>query len=91
MFSSHPISSHHLRAALPSQFYGVVVDETPEREPRYLAMQYIPSGTLSDLIHAERYAGMRADGGRLPLADQLTALLGLFRALAYRPGPPGGG
>ena len=83
MFSSHPISSRHLRAALPSQFYGVVVDETPAREPLYLAMQYIPSGTLHDLIHGERYAAMRADGGFLPLEDQVTALLGVFRALAY--------
>ena len=61
----------------------MVVDETPAREPLYLAMQYIPSGTLHDLIHGERYAAMRADGGFLPLEDQVTTLLGVFRALAY--------
>ena len=69
-------------ARIAAQFYGVVV-ETPAREPLYLAMQYIASGTLHDLIHGERYAAMRADGGFLPLEDQVTTLLGVFRALAY--------
>jgi hypothetical protein len=70
-------------ARIAAQFYGVVVDETPAREPLYLAMQYIASGTLHDLIYGERYAAMRADGGFLPLEDQVTTLLGVFRALAY--------
>ena len=53
------------------------------QEPLYLAMQYIPSGTVHDLIHGRRYAGMRTEGGRLPLAVQTLVLVGLFRALEY--------
>ena len=37
-------------------FVGVV---TRANEPLYLALQYIPTGTLHDLLYAERYAAMR--------------------------------
>ena len=64
-------------------FFGVVCDDTTAMEPLYLAMQYVPSGTLQDLIHSERYVEMRSDEGRLPLVTQALALLGLFSALEY--------
>jgi serine/threonine protein kinase len=52
-------------------------------EPLYLAMEYIPSGTLQDLIHSERYEFLRTDERCLPLETQLVALTGLFAALEY--------
>jgi serine/threonine protein kinase len=67
-------------------FFGVVVDETPQAEPLYLAMQYIPDGTLHALIHDGRYEALRSDdgeGGCVPLGAQLVALSGLFSALEY--------
>lgn len=65
-------------------FLGVVVDDTPQMEPLYLAMQYIPSGTLGDLIHKPHYRAMRTDdAGCLPLATQVLVLDGLFAALQY--------
>ena len=64
-------------------FVGVVMDDTLAREPLYLASEYVCSGTLHELIHGEQYAGMRSDGGYLPLEVQLEALEGLFAALAY--------
>lgn len=65
-------------------FLGVVVDDTPEMEPRYLAMQYIPSGTLGDLIHSDDYEFLRTDDeGYLPLPTQALVLDGLFAALEY--------
>ena len=60
-------------------FIGLVIDQ----EPLYLALQYIPSGTLHDLIHGECYAAMRTDAGTLPLQTQLLANCGLFSALAF--------
>ena len=69
-------------------FFGVVVDDTRERAPLYLAMQYIPTGTLHDLIHSPRYLWLRdaADDGCLPLETQVVALVGLFGALEYLAG-----
>ena len=64
-------------------FFGVVCDETPAMEPLYLAMQFVPSGTLQDLIHGERHRALRSDEGFLPLMTQAVALLGLFSALEY--------
>jgi serine/threonine protein kinase len=64
-------------------FYGVVVDASPQQEPPYLMIQYIPTGTLADLIHADRYEAMRTDGGCLPFEVQIVALVGLFSALEY--------
>jgi serine/threonine protein kinase len=64
-------------------FLGVVVDDTPAAEPLYLATQYVESGTLHDLLHAATYAGMRSDGGCLPLETQLTVFVGMFAGLAY--------
>jgi serine/threonine protein kinase len=65
-------------------FFGVVVDDTPERAPLYLAMQYIPTGTLHDLVHSPRYQRLRvANGGCLPFETQIIALTGLFSALEY--------
>lgn len=61
-------------------FVGVVV---VDREPLYLATQYVPSGTLHDLIHSEKYAPMRTDKGRLPLSTQLLVNSGLFSALSF--------
>jgi serine/threonine protein kinase len=60
-------------------FVGVVGD----KEPLYLAMEYFPSGTLSDLIYGGRYAGLRTEGGKLPLRTQLIANSGLFKALEF--------
>ena len=64
-------------------FFGVVCDDTAAREPLYLAMLLVPSGTLQDLIHGERYGLMRTDERCLPLEYQLVALAGLFAALEY--------
>ena len=64
-------------------FFGVVVDDTPAKEPLYLAMQYIESGTLQDLIYGERHAAVRTDDSRLPLPTQLLALVGMFCALQH--------
>ena len=55
-------------------------------EPLYLAMQYIPTGTLQDLVHSERYRLLRRDERCLPLETQLVALTGLFSALEYLAG-----
>ena len=66
------------------EFFGVVVDDSPQQEPRFLAMEYVPSGTLRDLLYSARYATLRTDGpGCLPLAIQVLALDGLFSALEY--------
>ena len=67
-------------------FFGVVCDDTPAREPLYLAMEFIPSGTVQDLVHAERYRTMRTDDRCLPLETQLVVLSGLFAALEYLAG-----
>jgi len=64
-------------------FFGVAVDATPAREPQYLVMQYISSGSLHDVIHKERYAEMRTDASCLPLEAQVVALVGMFSALEY--------
>ena len=64
-------------------FIGVVVDSTPIAEPLYLAMQFIESGTLHDMLHAAKYAGMRSDSGCLPLETQLTVFVGMFSGLAF--------
>ena len=64
-------------------FFGVAVDNTPAREPQYLVMQYIGSGSLHDVIHKERYSEMRTDASRLPLDVQVIALVGMFSALEY--------
>lgn len=64
-------------------FIGVVVDDTPAAEPIYLATQYFDSGTLHELLYAEKYEGMRSDGGCLPLETQLTVFVGMFAGLAY--------
>ena len=60
-------------------FIGVVVDQ----EPRYLATQYVPHGTLSDLIYGDEYGDLRGDDGCLPLQPQLVAGGGIFSALAF--------
>ena len=60
-------------------FIGVVVDH----EPLYLATQYISSGTLHNLMYGEQHAGLRTDGGKLPLRTQLVANSGIFKALAF--------
>ena len=63
--------------------FGVVVDDSPRREPLYLAMQLIKTGTLQDVIHRDRYKAMRTYANCIPLAAQLTAINGLFSALEY--------
>jgi hypothetical protein len=60
-------------------FVGVVYD----REPLYLALQYLPAGTLHDMIYGERYSAMRTESGALPLPTQMVANTGLFTALAF--------
>ena len=67
-------------------FFGVAVDDTPAREPLYLVMQYIESGSLRDVIHSARYCGMRTDASCLPLETQAVALVGIFSALEYLAG-----
>ena len=64
-------------------FFGVVVDDTEAMEPLFLAMQYIPSGSLQDMIHGARYAPMRTNDACLPIEAQAVALLGMFSALQY--------
>eukprot|EP01043_Picozoa_sp_COSAG02_P041640 COSAG02_NODE_3468_length_6694_cov_2.962092_4_plen_633_part_00 len=64
-------------------FIGVVIDDTPEREPLFIAALFVESGTLYDLIYGQRHAELRSDGGYLPLDTQLVALEGLFAALEY--------
>ena len=51
-------------------FIGVVVDR--DSEPLFLATQFIPGGTLHDLIHHARYAQLRDEAGYLPLPTQLA-------------------
>ena len=53
-------------------FVGVVYD----REPLYLALQYLPAGTLHDMIYGERYSAMRTESGALPLPTQMVANTG---------------
>ena len=69
-------------------FFGVAVDDSPAREPLYLVMQYIESGSLQDVIHGARYSDMRtAESGQcLPLEVQAVALVGMFSALEYLAG-----
>ena len=64
-------------------FFGVAVDDSAAREPRYLVMQYVDSGSLQDLIHTPRYSAMRTDDACLPLEVQALALVGMFSALEY--------
>ena len=70
------------------QFVGVVVDDTEQREPLFLASEFIESGTLQELIYGERHAALRSDDGLLPLTTQLVALEGLFAALEHLSGIP---
>ena len=70
------------------QFVGVVVDDTEQREPLFLASEFIESGTLQELIYGERHAALRSDDGFLPLTTQLVALEGLFAALEHLSGIP---
>ena len=64
-------------------FFGLVVDSSPRSEPLYLAMQYIPTGTLHDMVHGKRYQALRTWGGCLPIEMQVVAMHGIFSALEY--------
>ena len=64
-------------------FIGVVIDDTPQREPLFIAALFVESGTMHDLIYGDRHAELRSDGGFLTLTTQLVALEGLFAALEY--------
>ena len=72
----------HHRNILP--FIGVVVDQYSE--PLYLATQFIPGGTLHDLIHHARYAQLRDETGCLPLSTQLAVAHDIFSGLSYLAG-----
>ena len=50
-----------------------VVDATPLAEPLYLALQYIASGSLHDVLYAPRHLALRSDGERLPLRAPLRS------------------
>ena len=65
-------------------FIGVVVDR--DSEPLYLATQFIPGGTLHDLIHHARYAQLRDEAGCLPLPTQLAVAHDIFSGLSYLAG-----
>eukprot|EP01046_Picozoa_sp_COSAG06_P042740 COSAG06_NODE_5489_length_3446_cov_2.584105_1_plen_858_part_00 len=65
-------------------FIGVVVDQ--DSEPLYLATQFIPGGTLHDLIHHARYAQLRDEAGCLPLLTQLAVAHDIFAGLSYLAG-----
>ena len=67
-------------------FVGIVLDSTSRPEPRFLALQYIESGSLHDVLYGERHAVLRAEGDWLPLRTQLVVHVGVFRALAYLAG-----
>ena len=63
---------------------GVVVDR--DSEPLFLATQFIPGGTLHDLIHHARYAQLRDEAGCLPLPTQLAVAHDIFSGLSYLAG-----
>jgi len=65
-------------------FIGVVVNR--DSEPLYLATQFIPGGTLHDLIHHARYAQLRDEAGCLPLPTQLAVAHDIFSGLSYLAG-----
>lgn len=67
-------------------FVGIVLDSAPRPEPRFLALQYIESGSLHDVLYGECHAPLRAEADWLPLRTQLVVHVGVFRALAYLAG-----
>ena len=50
------------------------------KEPLYLVVQYISSGTLRDLLYGAQHSSLRVDEGCLPLETPVLDLVDLFSA-----------